>query len=401
MRAVGLGVLGLVGLLGCAPGPGASPVRDATEPPRSSIRLLLAGDTMTGRAIDQLLPHSAPPRLYERHASDARHYIALAERVNGPLPRLVPFAYPWGDAIDALARLTPDVRLVNLETSVTRSDTPWPGKPLHYRMHPDNLPVLTAAGIDYCALANNHTLDWGRAGLEETLASLERAGIHHSGAGRDADEAARPALLSVGERGRVVVFAYGAASSGIPPSWAASAGRPGINRLADLSLERVEDLARRVRAVERPGDVLVVSIHWGENWGYGIPERQRRFAHALIDHAGVDVVHGHSAHHAKGIEVYRDKLVLYGTGDLLNDYEGVAGNEAFRPDLALLYTASVAPASGGLLELRITPFRLRRMRLERPSRGDLRWLESTLSREGEALGTRVERGPDGDLWLRW
>jgi poly-gamma-glutamate capsule biosynthesis protein CapA/YwtB (metallophosphatase superfamily) len=376
--------------------PGAFPA-----PPPASLRLLLAGDVMTGRAIDQLLPHSAPPKLHERWVRDARYYVALAERLNGPLPGLVSFAYPWGDALEAMERLAPDLRMVNLETSVTRSDDHWRGKAIHYRMHPDNLPVLQAAAIDYCALANNHTLDWGRAGLLETLASLGAVGIRYSGAGRNAAEAARPAVLPVGVRGRVLAFSLGVSSSGIPETWAASPRQSGVNWLGDLSTQAIEALAKRVRALERPGDVVVVSIHWGTNWGYEIPEAQIRFAHALIDTVGVDVVHGHSSHHARGIEVYRDKLVVYGAGDLLNDYEGIGGHEAFRPDLALLYTADVDAVSGRLEELRITPLERKRMSLQRASGSDVRWLRGVLNREGAPLGSRVDAGPDGDLRLLW
>ena len=356
---------------------------------------------MTGRGIDQLLPHSAPRQLYERSTRDAQHYVALAERANGPLPSLVPFAYPWGAALDELERLSPDLRIVNLETSVTRSDRYWKGKPVHYRMHPDNLPVLQAARIDYCALANNHTLDWGRSGLLETIQSLGEAGIRYSGAGRDAEEAARPAVLPVDTRGRVLVFSYGLPSSGIPAEWAASSDRAGVNLLSDPLQNAVDAVARSVRAIERRGDVVVVSVHWGDNWGYEIPTEQVGFAHALIESAGVDVVHGHSSHHAKGIEVYRGKLVLYGAGDLLNDYEGIAGHEAFRPDLGLLYTARLDPASGRLLDLRLTPLQRKRLSLHRASRADGAWLLEILNREGRPLGAWLERGPDGDLLLRW
>jgi Putative enzyme of poly-gamma-glutamate biosynthesis (capsule formation) len=77
--------------------------------------------------------------------------------------------------------------------------------------------------------------------------------------------------------------------------------------------------------VKQQGDIVVASIHWGGNWDYKVPREQREFAHKLIDEAGVDVIHGHSSHHIKGIEVYRGKLIMYGCSDLLNDYEGISG----------------------------------------------------------------------------
>jgi poly-gamma-glutamate synthesis protein (capsule biosynthesis protein) len=96
----------------------------------------------------------------------------------------VDFSYIWGDALKAFARLAPDVRIINLETAVTTSDAAWPGKGIHYRVHPANIACLTAAQIDCCVLSNNHVLDWGYAGLAETLATLRSVHVQTAGAGR-------------------------------------------------------------------------------------------------------------------------------------------------------------------------------------------------------------------------
>jgi len=300
--------------------------------------LFLSGDVMTGRGVDQILGRPSDPGLWEAHVSDARRYVELAEQVSGPIPRPVPAEWIWGDALALLERLRPDVRIINLETAITRSDDHWPGKGIHYRMHPDNVASLTVGGIDLCVLANNHVLDFGYAGLSETLSTLDRAGIATAGAGADIQVARRPAILDLGPGGRIVVGAVGTPSSGIPSDWAASSGRPGVSLLDDLSEEAAEELATQVTASRRPGDIVVCSIHWGSNWGYEVPAEQVRFAHRLVD-AGVDVVHGHSSHHPRPIEVYRGRLILYGCGDLINDYEGIGGREAFRTELALLYLA--------------------------------------------------------------
>ena len=126
-----------------------------------------------------------------------------------------------------------------------------------------------------------------------------------------------------------------------------------MSLLPDLSARTVAQIADRVRAVKRPGDLALASIHWGGNWGYQIPAAEREFAHALIDRAGVDLIHGHSSHHPKAIEIYRDKLILYGCGDFLNDYEGIAGYEQYRGDLVLMYLPRLAAAAGRLVELRL------------------------------------------------
>jgi poly-gamma-glutamate capsule biosynthesis protein CapA/YwtB (metallophosphatase superfamily) len=390
------------------PRPAAAAMRtgtmtQATENPVTGARHLtvfLCGDAMTGRGIDQVLPHPGDPTLHEPYMTSAKGYVALAETANGPIPRPVDLDYVWGDALAEWARIKPDVRIVNLETAVTTRDD-WEGeKDIHYRMHPANVPCLTAAGIDCCVLANNHVLDWGEAGLAETLETLRRAKVQTTGAGRDGAEAAAPAVLKTA-MGRVLVFSMGAASSGIPLDWAAAPGRPGVNLLPDFSDATLRKVAAQVKAIKCPGDVVVASIHWGGNWGYAVPAAHREFAHGLIDQCGVDAVHGHSSHHPLGIEVFRERPILYGCGDFLNDYEGISGHETYRGDLSLMYFLNVDPASGKLLRLSMIPMQVRRFRLYRASAEDTRWLREVLDREGRHLGTRVEAGPDGSLELRW
>ncbi|HEX7080447.1 MAG TPA: CapA family protein [Gammaproteobacteria bacterium] len=362
--------------------------------------LFLCGDVMTGRGIDQVLPHPSDPRLHEPYVRDARTYVELAERANGAIPRPASFAYIWGAALADLARVAPDARIVNLETSVTRSGAYWPGKGIHYRMHPANVGCLTAAGIDCCVLANNHVLDWGFDGLVETLDVLRGAGIRTAGAGRNLGEAQAPASIELGA-GRVLVFACGAATSGIPSAWAATESAPGVRLLSDLSRAAARRLSRYIEPLKAAGDVVVVSVHWGGNWGYAIPEDERIFAHELIDGGCVDVVHGHSAHHAKGIEVYRGKLILYGCGDFLTDYEGITGHERYRGDLSLMYFVTLDASSGRLQRCEITPLKMLRFSLQRAADADAAWLAAMLTREGEALGTSASLSADGRLMLRF
>ena len=145
----------------------------------------------------------------------------------------------------------------------------------------------------------------------------------------------------------------------------------------------------------------LLSIHRGSNWGYRISDAERGFAHALVDSAGVDVVHGHSSHHPKGIEVYREKLILYGCGDFLNDYEGITGYESFRSELTVMYFPSVDPVTGKLVRLTLSPMRVRNFRLTRAQDEDVRWLEAMLNREGAKLGTRITREDGERLTLHW
>ena len=364
------------------------------------ITLFLCGDVMTGRGIDQVLPNPSDPEIHEAYVHDARRYLALAEEESGDIDTPLRFEEVWGEGLDVLEQTAPDAHIINLETAVTTSDDHWPGKGIHYRMHPDNIGVLTAADIDCASLANNHALDWGRAGLAETIETLDTAGIETAGAGTDEDAASAPGIVEIDDGRRVLVFAFATPDSGVPPAWAAAGERPGISVLPTLGAETAERVAGAIDRRARDDDIVVVSIHWGGNWGYEIPDAQIDFAHRLVDDAGVDVVHGHSSHHAKGIEIYNDRLILYGCGDLITDYEGIGGHEQYRPDLSLMYLPTV-DEQGRLTDLALAPMRMHRFRLRRAGDEDRAWLRDMLNRESERFGIRVRARDDGMLGVEW
>jgi len=357
--------------------------------------LMLCGDVMTGRGIDQILPHPSPPVLYEDYLTSALDYVKIAEEANGPIQRPVAFPYVWGDALTLLR--SADLLIVNLETAVTRSGLHWP-KGINYRMNPDNLPCLAAAGIDCCVLANNHVLDWGEAGLAETLDALQLAGIATAGAGRNAEEAHAPAILPMADGGRVLVYAIGRASSGIPSEWAAREDRPGVSLLTDADPTGVARLVARMARDKKPNDIVICSIHWGPNWGYDIDPADRRLAHRLIE-AGADLIHGHSSHHPKAIEVHRGKAILYGCGDFLNDYEGIGEHGGYRSDLALLYRASFELPGRTLVGLDMVPYQIRNFRLNRANSQDAENPQQILDRECGRYEGGVELDADGRLTL--
>lgn len=360
------------------------------------MRLFLCGDVMIGRGIDQIMAHPCDPILHERAMHSALGYVELAEWAHGPIPRRVAPSYIWGVALEELRQSRPDARIVNLETSITRSESYVP-KGINYRASPENADCLVAAGIDCCTLANNHVLDWGVAGLLDTLAVLDRLNIKYAGAGHDIREACAPAVLDLADKGRVLVFSFASVTSGTPIDWAATAAAPGVNLLPDLSEAGAAVVAEQIAAARQPGDVIVASVHWGPNWGYEIPDDARSFAHLLIERAGVSVVHGHSSHHPKAVEIYRNRLILHGCGDFVNDYEGIAGYEKFRDDLPLMYLVDIDAKSGDLAKLEMVPLRIRQFRLGRPSAREVAWMCRTLDRESRKLGTRIAMTPGGRL----
>jgi poly-gamma-glutamate capsule biosynthesis protein CapA/YwtB (metallophosphatase superfamily) len=291
--------------------------------------------------------------------------------------------------------MQPDARIINLETAVTRSNDRVQ-KGINYRMSPENAACLGDAKIDCCILANNHVLDWGRAGLRETLATLQQLNIKVAGAGRNERDAKAPAVLNLA-KARLLIFAFGSPSSGVPLDWAAADDAAGINLLSELSEAKALLVADQIMALRRPGDLVVVSIHWGTNWGYHVSDEQRKFAHRLIDKAGVSIIHGHSSHHPRPIEIYRDRLILYGCGDFLNDYEGIPGYERYRDDLTLMYFIDLDSTGGSLQALKLVPLQIKNFRLSIPLQRDIRWIQLTLDRECRRFGTKVLLEPDGLL----
>lgn len=365
----------------------------------SSIRLGFTGDVMIGRAIDAILPHHVDGRLHESYVKHAQRYVDLAVQRNGQLSqeerRSKGFSYIWGDLLDDLNSV--DYLVINLETSLTTSEEWAPYKGIHYRSHPLNVECLRNIGVKLVTLANNHVLDFGGKGLIETLHTLKKAQIQYSGAGMTWNEATTPALIKSidGVKPSVLVSALGFQSAGVPESWRARRDQCGLyvahepdEKLAQAVMNQMQ-IKNEPEIIHQP--IKVVSLHWGPNWGYEIPDSWRSFAHTLIDH-GADIVVGHSSHHVKGIEVYKSKMIAYGMGDFLNDYEGIVGQgyEDFRDDLCCLYVPKL-DSSGNLIDLELIPGKIKHLKVQRASDpSDIAWLVQTFKEQGKTLGTTCE-----------
>jgi poly-gamma-glutamate capsule biosynthesis protein CapA/YwtB (metallophosphatase superfamily) len=174
-----------------------------------------------------------------------------------------------------------------------------------------------------------------------------------------------------------------------------------VNLIGDLSgaaAARTANWMRQSASVEQPGDLLIASIHWGSNWGYEISREQIAFAHRLIEE-GVALVHGHSSHHVKAIEIFKGRLILYGCGDFLADYEGIRGYGEFRGDLALMYFVELNSQTGQFVSARLAPMQMRRFRLEHASSTDARWLCNLLNKLGTPFGTQTRLSDHNSLTL--
>lgn len=200
-----------------------------------------------------------------------------------------------------------DLTIGNLECAVATCGSPA-DKQFTFRANPRLLPGLRASGVDAVSLANNHSLDYGRAALRETLAHLRRVGLAAAGAGEDASRASRPILLRAG--GQTVALL---AASRVLPSgdWYAGSGRPGIASAYDPSR-----LLREIRAARPTADVVVVYLHWGKERALRPEWYQRALARQCVD-AGADLVIGTHPHVLQGFEYYRGKLVAYSLGNFV------------------------------------------------------------------------------------
>ncbi len=214
----------------------------------------------------------------------------------------------WGDVLSEL--LDTDLNLINLESALTRSSLAVP-KVFNFKADPEKAAALKKGRIDVVNLANNHVLDFSEEGLFDTIETLDRAGIAHVGAGKNRDEARKPAILT---RKGISVGIVGYTDN--EPGWKAEEHKPGIHYIEvgdlDTVLEDILPLRDQV-------DVLIVSIHWGPNMRSFPSAAFIEFARALIEN-GVDILHGHSAHIFQGYEIYKKGLILYDTGDFVDDY---------------------------------------------------------------------------------
>ena len=266
----------------------------------------------------------------------------LGRLVSEQIPRRDP-AWFWGTTLPLVKEC--DLRILNLETTITTKNTKWTEwrKAFYYRAVPQAVDVLKAAGVEYVNLANNHVLDFSEPGLKDTIAYLDRAGIGHTGAGFSPEDAARPAELSARDTS-IGVFSF----ADHYDRWDASKRGAGVFLVSIPPTARQwERIQRIVHQLDEQHDLVVLSVHWGPNMRGAPSKKVVELAHRLIDE-GVDVIHGHSAHVFHGVEIYKGKVILYDTGEFIDDY---AIDRTLRNDYSFLYRLTLESNRPHRLEL--------------------------------------------------
>ena len=289
--------------------------------------------------------------------------------------------YPWGNM--RLALHANDVTIANLETTLTTSEARVP-KVFNFKADPTRVQVLQEGNIGLVNLANNHSLDFGVDGLRETIATLNQAGIAHVGAGNNRAAAHAPAIV---ERGGMRIGLLGYTDN--EPDWQAGQYSPGVAYVRIGDIDAVRD---DIQTLRPSVDLLIVSLHWGPNMVTTPSQVHLDFAHALID-LGADIIHGHSAHVVQGVEIYKNKLILYDTGDFVDDY---AVDPDRRNDLSFLFTVSADHA--GLVRLALVPVLIDSMQVNKALGRDARTIIEMMQQRSQAFGT-VFYEVNGELQL--
>ncbi|CAE6759003.1 MAG: CapA family protein [Nitrospira sp.] len=317
------------------------------------MRLALTGDVMLGRMVDEDVIRNRSLR-----------------------PEVI-----WGDILPVM--LKADCRLINLECVISSQGEAWhpATKAFHFRAHPRAVDVLRAAKIDGVTLANNHVLDYGPDALLDCVNLLDRAGIKRTGAGAMLEEALAPAVFALPEASVAVV-----SLTDNEPEWEATNRKPGVNYVAYNDRGLVEPYRSRMTQVllsaRRQAELVIVSAHVGPNWG--APSRaMQALAHELLD-MGADLYWGHSNHTPQGIELYRGKVILYSSGDFIDDY---MVDQDERNDLSFLFLVEVE--GNRVRQVLLHPIRIEDCRVRRANEREYTFLARTMQAKCAAFETSI------------
>ncbi|MCL5290980.1 MAG: CapA family protein [Actinobacteria bacterium] len=311
--------------------------------------------------------------------------IMLGRGVNEEIGLRKPEEF-WGNTLPLLR--SADAVIANLECAITTHKREWQETPkaFYFRADPTALNVLNVANIKCVSLANNHTLDFEEEGLLDTLEHLDSAGIAHPGAGKDITDSRAPAIVDVAG---LKVGVVGLTDN--EPAFAAGPDRPGTNYLeiaTDQSTLRLVE-SEIARAKQAGAKLVVITLHWGPNMVVSPPEHFRRFAHKVID-LGANIVHGHSAHIFQAVEAYKGGLIMYDTGDFLDDY---AVDPFLRNDWSFIFLVEVGP--DGVQRLRMIPVRLTYAKVDLAIGDELEAIRGRMWTLCEELKTPINKRPGG------
>ena len=304
------------------------------------MKIIFVGDVMLGRLVNEVLKHERPE-------------------------------YPWGDTLNIFKKA--DLGISNLECVISDKGQPWTVTPkvFHFRSDSKNIAVLNKAKINMVSLANNHVLDYEEEALLDCLEILDRNNIEHAGAGIDFVDASSPAILEIPIKENAYKVGMIAFTDN-EAVWEAL-DQPGIFYVpVDLKDKRTQVLMNEVEKTKKDADLLILSAHWGPNWGYRPQPNHVFFAQALID-VGADIIFGHSPHVFQGVEIYKGKPILYSAGDFIDDY---AVDEVEKNDQSFIFELEVTGRS--VKGLKLYPTIIRNMQAKKAEEPELKEIVSKM-----------------------
>src|SRR5918996_143018 len=268
---------------------------DIVEPPPRSFTLVATGD---------VLLHTA---LWDQARADA----AAAGRAGHDFGPMLSGIQPVVSAAD--------LAICHMETPVAPPGGPFSSYP-SFSVPREIAPALAATGYDACTTASNHTYDRGADGVDRTLDALDSAGIQHAGSARTPDEATAVTLLDAGVA-RVALLSYTYSFNGVPP--------PNGQAWRSNPIDEAKIVADAAAARARGADVVVVSLHWGDEYRHEPNAQQLDLAPRLIRSPDIDLLLGHHAHVVQPLERIDGEWVVYGLGNLVahHDTLGAANEE--------------------------------------------------------------------------
>jgi len=236
---------------------------------------------------------------------------------DGPPPSAAPLAERVRadphHVLDAIAPVLSDADLtmVNVETAITAGGEPVTGKNYHFRSPAATFDALKSAGVDVVNMANNHALDYGETGLQDTFAAIASSKMPVTGLGHDADEAYRPYRTTIKGQRIAILSATDWLEPALVDAWSATDSQPGVA----FSIDRTR-LLDEVSKVRPQVDTLVVFLHWGTEETWCASSEQQDLATALLG-AGADIIVGSHAHRVFGAGKVGPALVAYGMGNFV------------------------------------------------------------------------------------
>lgn len=278
-----------------------------------------------------------------------------------------------------------DVAMTNLECVVSSRGRFWDKgerRPYLYRARPEMLDVLTHVGFDVLVTANNHSMDYGPEALLEQLELIEAIGMAQVGCGANAEQAARPTYVRVGD----VILAFIGLETNFP-KFAATADKPGVHHAMGHDAI-IAALREPIAEARKHADLVVFTPHWGGNWTENPTTSRVGLAHEIID-MGVDAILGHSAHHLHGIEIYKGKPILYDMGSFFFD---TVGKMRMRLSAGFVLEFN----RRGFTKLTAHPLRLHYARTSFAGGKDLERIQEILVKQSKEIDPGIEFGEQGD-----